>query len=89
MLNYMSDELFTKYFDGLGFKEIEGELAVSDVGEETNTYNVTSLEFVENQGDKKVYNISFTNNETGETENAKIVVVEKDNNYIVANYEKE
>ncbi|MBR3152846.1 MAG: hypothetical protein IKF52_04505 [Clostridia bacterium] len=88
MLNYMTEDLFLGYFENLGFKESDGILTVSDIGEVVKKYEVTSLEFVENQDDKKVYDIEFKDSDSGESENARISVVENNNTYVVDKYEK-
>ncbi|MBR3132506.1 MAG: hypothetical protein IKG42_00235 [Clostridia bacterium] len=88
MLSYMDESLFSQYFDNLGFKESDGLLAVSDIGEIVKTYEVTSLEFVENQEDKKIYNIEFKDVDSGEIEKAQISVIESNNTYVVDKYEK-
>lgn len=89
ILEYMTEELFNTYYNNQGFKEVDGYLCFSDIGEEEKEYQVTDLTLIENTDTTMTYQIIFQETETNVTETAKIVVVEKDNDYVVDQYEQQ
>ena len=91
MLRYMTVELFNEYYHNQGFKEKDGYLAISDIGEEILEFELTDLDLKKTDGNKKIYDITYKNKETGETEKTSITVIvnESGKDYVVEKYEKD
>lgn len=88
LLEFVTEKLFNSYYDNQGFKNVDEYLCFSDIGGEEREYKVENMSLIDHTDSSMTYEISFFEESSNNIENAKITVIEKNNDYVVDIYEK-